>query len=282
MNKHQVFKFNDGDNVLTGKTLIMGVLNITPDSFYDGGRYSSLDEAIKRAEQIVGEGADIIDVGGESTRPGSDGVDVDEEMSRVLPVISEIRRRFEIPISIDTTKASVARAALDKGAVIINDISGLKFDPEIADVAAEYRAGLILMHTPSRPKDMQALTSYGSLLDDIKSSLSVSIELAQGKGVATESIVIDPGIGFGKTVLQNLQIIGHLNEFLTLGRPILIGASRKSFIGRVLEADVDDRLEGTAATIAIAISRGASIVRVHDILQMKRVAKMADNILYFS
>lgn len=282
MNKHQVFKFNDGDNVLTGETLIMGVLNITPDSFYDGGRYSSLDEAIKRAEQIIGEGADIIDVGGESTRPGSDGVDVEEEMTRVLGVVSEIRRRFEIPISIDTTKASVARAALDEGAVIVNDISGLKFDPEIADVAAEYRAGLILMHTPSNPKDMQTHTAYGSLLDDIKSSLSDSIVLAESKGVATESIVIDPGIGFGKTVQQNLEIIGHLDEFLTLGRPILIGASRKSFIGKVLEADVEDRLEGTAATIAIAILRGASIVRVHDILQMKRVAKMADNILYFS
>lgn len=258
------------------RTLVMGILNVTPDSFHDGGRYTSTEAALRHAEKMAGEGADIIDVGGESTRPGSEGVSEEEEMGRVVPVIREIRKRLDIPLSIDTTKAGVARAALAEGASIVNDISGLKFGAGVAEAAAEYGAALVLMHTSSRPRDMQEKTEYESLLDDIIKSLGESMRKAVAAGVGEERIIIDPGFGFGKTPAQNLTLLKELGRFLELGRPILIGTSRKSFIGAVTDAVPEGRLEGTAATVAIGIINGASIVRVHDVGHMKKVALMAD------
>jgi dihydropteroate synthase len=274
------FIFRDRKVVLGRRTYIMGILNVTPDSFYDGGRHFKPDDALRQAERMIDEGADIIDIGGESTRPGSTGVSEEEELKRVIPVIREVTKRFDLTLSIDTTKAKVAEEALEEGVSIVNDISGLLFDPRVAEVAAKYGAGLILMHTPSRPRDMQNKTGYSSLIDDVMNSLRRSIELAEDKGVHPESIVIDPGFGFGKTAEQNLVLLKHLSRFLGLGKPILIGTSRKSFIGRVLGHDLpEDRLEGTAATIAIGIMNSASVVRVHDVLYMKRVAEITDAVI---
>lgn len=276
------FKCRDTEFDLSSRTHIMGVLNTTPDSFYDGGNYTHLDAALKQAEKMMEEGADIIDIGGESTRPGSLPVSVEKELERVIPVVRGIRKRFDIPLSVDTTKSAVARRALDEGASIVNDISGLRFDPDIADVAHDYGAGIVLTHTTSRPLDMQSNTEYGSLLGDIKLSLKNSVNIAELKGVNPASIVIDPGFGFGKTVEQNLAILKYLKSFLELNKPILIGTSNKTFIGKVLDAPTGDRIEGTAATIAIGILNGASIIRVHETGYMKRVSQMIDAILNVS
>ncbi len=254
----------------------MGVLNVTPDSFHDGGRYNSLDAALRHAERMAEEGADIIDVGGESTRPGSEGVSEEEELKRVVPVIKEIAKRFGIPLSVDTTKPGVARAALSEGASIVNDISGLKFGAGPAEAAAEHGAAMVLMHTSSHPRDMQKKTKYESLVDDIIKALRESVRKAVDAGVKEENIIIDPGFGFGKTAAQNLTILKELGRFLALGRPVLIGTSQKSFVGAVTGSVSGDRLEGTAATVAIGIMNGASIVRVHDVGYMKKVALMAD------
>ncbi len=254
----------------------MGVLNVTPDSFHDGGKYTSTDAALSRAETMAGEGADIIDIGGESTRPGSEGVSGEEELARVVPVIREIRKRLDIPLSIDTTKALVARAALAEGASMVNDISGLKFGAGVAEAAAEYGAAMVLMHTSSHPRDMQEKTEYESLVDDIIESLRESMRKAAAAGVREENIIIDPGFGFGKTAAQNLTLLKELARFRGLGRPILIGTSHKSFIGAVAKDPSGGRLEGTAATVAIGIMNGASIVRVHDVGHMKKIALIAD------
>ncbi len=281
LNTH-LFKCRDTEFDLSLRTHIMGVLNTTPDSFYDGGNYSQIDAALKHVEKMIEEGADIIDIGGESTRPGSLPVSAKEELERVIPVIKEIRKRFDIPLSIDTTKSEVALRALEEGVKIVNDISALTFDPEIADAASKYGAGLVLSHTTSRPRDMQSKTSYGSLIEDIKLPLRISVKLAEHRGVRPRSIVVDPGFGFGKTVEQNLAILKHLNSFLELGKPILIGTSNKSFIGKVLDAEAGDRTEGTAATVAVGILNGASIIRVHETGYMKRVSQMIDAILNVS
>ncbi len=274
-----IFKCRDKELEIGTKTYIMGVLNLTPDSFYDGGKYSSLDKALKHVEQMIDEGADIIDIGGESTRPGSLSINLDEECERVIPVVKEISRSFDTIISIDTTKSGVAYEALKEGASIINDISGLKFDEKIADVAKEFDAAVVLSHTSSRPQDMQDHTDYSSLLDEILDALRKSIRLAVEKGVNKQSILIDPGFGFGKTDEQNLILLKKLSRFCELGKPILIGTSNKSFIGKTLDAEVNERIEGTAATVAIGILNGASIVRVHDISYMKKVSKMVDAVL---
>ncbi len=281
LNTH-LFKCRDTEFDLSTKTHIMGVLNTTPDSFYDGGNYSQVDAALKHTEKMIEEGADIIDIGGESTRPGSLPVSAHEELERVIPLIKEIRKHFDIPLSIDTTKSEVALRALDEGVKIVNDISGLTFDPEIADAVSKYGAGLVLSHTSSRPHDMQSKTSYDSLIEDIKLPLRISVKLAEHKGVRPRSIVVDPGFGFGKTVEQNLAILKHLNSFIELGKPILIGTSNKSFIGKVLDAKAGDRIEGTAATVAVGILNGASIIRVHETGYMKRVSQMIDAILNVS
>jgi dihydropteroate synthase len=265
---------------LSSKTLIMGVLNVTPDSFFDGGKYVEADKALSQIDKMINDGADVIDIGGESTRPGSYSVSERVELGRVMPVIKAAVKRFNVPFSIDTTKSRVAKVALEEGASIVNDISGLKFDPGIANIVAAYEGALVIMHTPSRPIDMQNMTNYESIVPDIIKSLSDSVELAESAGVSPQSIIIDPGIGFGKTTQQNLKLLKHLNEFLILRKPVLIGTSRKSFIGSIIGSDnLDDRLEGTSATVAIGIMNGASIIRVHDVRYMKRVAKVVDAII---
>ncbi len=258
------------------RTLVMGVLNVTPDSFSDGGLYMDVERAVEHGMRMVDEGADIIDVGGESTRPGAAAVSAEEEMRRVLPVVRELALRVNVPLSIDTTKSTVADAALAAGAAIVNDISGLKFDPALARAAARHRAYLILGHTPSTPSLMQAhCPLYASLLDEVAFSLRFSIESAVASGVDPDAIIVDPGIGFGKDAHQNLFLLNRLDHFKALGKPILVGTSRKSFIAAV----TDDRTTGTAATVAVAVMRGASIVRVHDVAQMRTVTRVVDAVL---
>jgi dihydropteroate synthase len=260
-------------------TLVMGVLNITPDSFSDGGQFLSPDRALTHAEQMIVAGADIIDVGGESTRPGSAVVSEEEELRRVLPVIEKLATQTSIPISIDTTKPLVARAALAAGAEIVNDISALRFDPLIADEAARAGAGLILMHSRGTPKTMQQLPPVEDILTEVIAGLRESIIVAQKHGVAAESIAIDPGIGFGKTVEQNVELIAKLDqlacEFTEF--PLLIGTSRKSFIGKLLAgAPADERLYGTIASITASVLKGAHIVRVHDVRAAVEAVRIAD------
>jgi len=256
------------------RALVMGILNVTPDSFSDGGEFFSLKNAIAHAEQMVAEGADIIDVGGESTRPGGAAiVSAAEELERVLPVIQTLAKRFDVPLSIDTTKATVARAALAAGAAIVNDISALRFEPEIADEVAKSGAGLVLMHSRGTPGALHGLEPVANIIEEVTSSLRSSIETAEQRGVQRESIVIDPGIGFGKSQEQNLELIAKLDQIVAAFPefPLLIGTSRKSFLGRILAdengnpASVDERLHASLATMTAAIMKGAHIVRVHDV-----------------
>ena len=269
------------------RTLIMGILNVTPDSFSDGGKFFALDDAVKRAEQMVAEGADIIDVGGESTRPGGEPVSADEEIARVVPVIEAFARRIEIPLSVDTTKSEVARAAFDAGASIVNDISALRFDFFIADAVARAGAGLVLMHSRGTPATMHRLPPVAEIMHEVTSSLRASVHMAERRGVKRESIVIDPGIGFGKTQEQNLELIAKLDQLIAAfpDYPVLIGTSRKSFIGRILADDsgtpapAEDRLYGSLATITAAVLNGAHIVRVHDVKATLETVRVADLIL---
>ncbi len=257
----------------------MGVLNITQDSFSDGGLYFDKSAAIKRAIQMVEEGADIIDIGGESTRPGAEPVPVEEELRRTIPVIEALAKELKVPMSIDTYKSEVAEKALEAGASIVNDISGLRFDPEMAKVVSDYKVPVVIMHIKGRPKDMQQNPVYEALVPEIMDYLREGIRLAKESGISEDKIIIDPGIGFGKTFNQNLGIINNLREFTLLEKPILIGLSRKAFIGKILgNVSVTDRLEGTAAAVAISIMNGANIIRVHDIKEMVRVARVADAI----
>ncbi len=261
------------------KTLLMGVLNITPDSFSDGGLYFDKDMAIRQAERLIEEGADIIDIGGESTRPGAQEVSTQEEINRVIPVLEAIKSRFkDVVISVDTYKSEVAQVALSAGADIINDISGLNFDERLAEVVAKYKAGLILMHTRGKPQDMQKNLVYEDFMEDVLSSLKGSIDKALKAGISRERLVIDPGIGFGKSLEHNLFILRRLEEFKVFGLPILVGTSRKSFIGTILGKDPKDRDLGTMATLAIAISKGADIVRVHNVSLAKDIALVSDAI----
>ena len=257
----------------------MGVLNITPDSFSDGGLFFDREKAVEHALRLVEEGADILDIGGESTRPGSDVVPVDEELRRTIPVIEAIAPRVKVPISIDTYKADVARRALDAGASIVNDISGLRFDREMPGVIAEYKAPVVIMHIKGKPRDMQQNPVYEALIPEIMAYLGVSIQLAAKFGIPDDRVIIDPGIGFGKTFDHNLQILKDLREFTFLGKPLAVGVSRKAFIGKILGgAPASERLEGTAAAVTAAILNGAHIVRVHDVKEMAKVAKVADAI----
>jgi len=263
------------------RTLVMGILNVTPDSFSDGGKFLSLESALAQAERMIGEGADIIDIGGESTRPGSNFVSEQQEIDRVIPVIEQLRSRTSIPLSIDTTKRTVARAALSAGAEIVNDISGLRFDPEMANEVARTGAGLVLMHSRGTPKDMQQLPPVENILDEVISGLRESVRTASERGVPGENIAIDPGIGFGKTVEQNLAVIAKLDqiarEFAEF--PVLIGSSRKSFIGKLLDGvAVDDRLSGSLATVVASVLHGAHIVRVHDVKPTVEAIRVADAI----
>jgi dihydropteroate synthase len=263
------------------RTLVMGVLNVTPDSFSDGGRFSSTESALARAEEMIAEGADIIDIGGESTRPGAETVSAEEERRRVVPVIEELAKSSLVPVSVDTTKAAVARAALLAGAEIINDISALRFEPSLADVAAQANAGLVLMHSRGDAGTMHNLEPVADIMAEVKDSLRQSVAGAVRRGVAPECIAIDPGIGFGKSLEQNVELIAKLDELAGAFAefPILVGTSRKSFLGRLLEgAPVEERLHGTMATVAVAALRGAHIVRVHDVKAAVETVRVVDAI----
>lgn len=252
------------------RTLVMGILNITPDSFSDGGRFFDLDAAVKHAQLMVEQGADIIDIGGESTRPTADPVPLEEELERVLPVLRRLVKEVDAPISIDTYKAETARQALEEGAHIINDIWGLRADPDMADVVSRYHdVPIVMMHN-------QKGTQYDSLMDDILGWLGESVDIALEAGVRRDNIILDPGIGFGKDTEQNLEVMHRLWEFKTLGFPVLLGTSRKSLIGNTLGLPSNERVEGTAATVCYGISQGVDIIRVHDIKEMVRVVKMTD------
>ena len=256
----------------------MGVLNITPDSFSDGGKYFSQKSAFDRASQIIEEGADIIDIGGESSRPGAEPISESEELRRVMPIVEKIASRFSIPISIDTYKSSVARSCIEIGASIINDISAMQFDPKMIKVAEDSGAFVILMHMKGSPKTMQDLPEYKDVISEIITFFKNRLnEVTLGK-IDLDKIIIDPGIGFGKSVIHNYTILRDLNAMNVLGFPILIGTSRKSFIGKTLNLPESERFEGTAASVTAAILNGARIVRVHDIKKIKRVVSITDSI----
>jgi dihydropteroate synthase len=263
---------------LGDRTLIMGTINVTPDSFSDGGKLLEPESAVTRALEMAEEGADLIDVGGESTQPGSRPVDPEEELRRIIPVIAKVASRTEIPLSVDTRKARVAREALEAGAQLVNDTSALRFDPKMGEVIASYGVPVVLMHMRGTPETMQQEIHYISLISEITQYLRESIHAAHEAGVDQEKTIIDPGIGFGKTVDHNLAIIKHLAQLRTLGRPILIGPSRKSFIGKILNLDADEREEGTMATLAASILNGAHILRVHNVRNAVRVARVTDAI----
>lgn len=259
------------------QTYIMGIVNITPDSFSDGGKWTTPDAALRHTEQLIREGAHIIDVGAESTRPGAPDVPAEEEEKRLLPYLKKYRQYFDTPLSLDTTKATIAEMGLSLGVSIINDVSGLSRDQKMADVAAAYNCPVILMHMKGTPRTMQRNPEYEDVIKEVKSDLEKKIGDARKKGVS--KIMIDPGIGFGKTVAHNLEILNRLKEFRSLNCPIAVGTSRKSFIGAITGAETQDRLPGTIASTLIAVQHGASIVRVHDVKEVKQALTVADAIL---
>ena len=260
------------------RTLLMGVLNVTPDSFSDGDLYFDKERAVAHGLRMVEEGADFIDIGGESTRPGSKPIGAEEELRRVIPVIESLAKEGNVPISIDTYKSTVAERAIDAGAEIINDISGLHSDPGLGQVAAKQAVPIILMHIRGTPETMQKDVHYDSLFSEILQYLKESIQMAESAGIDPQQIIIDPGIGFGKNLEDNLLIIKNLSEFRILGKPILLGTSRKSFIGKILNVEANERLEGTLSSIAICALHGAHIIRCHDVLQAKKAIAVADAI----
>lgn len=257
---------------LENKTLIMGILNVTPDSFSDGGKYNDSERAIMRARELVEHGADILDIGGESTRPGAEKVSLEMELERVIPIIQAISKEVQVPISIDTYKAEVAKQAIQAGAHIINDVWGAKGDPDMPAVAAELQVPIILMQNRKE-------RNYQQLIPDMISDLFDSITLVKRAGVKDENIILDPGIGFAKTFEDNLNVMQQLEHFHTLGYPLLLGTSRKRFIGHVLDLPAEERMEGTGATVCLGIQKGCQIVRVHDVKQIARMAKMMDAML---
>lgn len=260
------------------RPLVMGILNVTPDSFSDGGKYYHIDKAVARGILMAGEGADIIDIGGESTRPGAPIVDSAEEIGRVVPVIEKLKAKISLPISIDTRKAEVAENACQAGASIINDVSGLRHDDRIAEIARRYNTCLVLMHMRGTPETMQKELHYEDLIAEISDFLKKAAERAQSCGVPSDRIIIDPGIGFGKTVEHNFRIIRNIPKFAELGYPVLIGPSRKSFIGITLDLPVEKRLEGSLAAAVSAAIYGADIIRVHDVLPTVRALRIATEI----
>ncbi len=270
--------FNDWLLSKEKQSLIMGILNVTPDSFSDGGKYFEKNSAINYALEMIDNGADIIDIGGESTRPFADPVSLEEEISRVIPVIEGIRKESDICISIDTTKSQVATAALNSGACIINDVSAMEVDPLMVGVAIKFDCPLIIMHMKGTPKNMQNNPQYESLISDIKQYLLDRAEFIISKGINPKKIIIDPGIGFGKTVENNFEIINNLNHFTTMDFPVMLGASRKSFIGISLNLPEEDRLEGSLAANIIGLQNGAKIFRVHDVAETNRALVIANKI----
>jgi dihydropteroate synthase len=277
MGRGLVWRVGDVEIDCGERTLVMGILNVTPDSFSDGGRYLDHGAAVARGIEMVDEGADFIDVGGESTRPGSDSVSTDEERDRVVPVIETLAGKVPVPISVDTRKPTVAIAALEAGALIVNDISGAR-DPEMFAVAREASAGMVLMHMKGEPKTMQLAPHYDDVVAEVHEYLRERIEAAEFAGMAPEWLCVDPGIGFGKDLQQNLTLMCHVETLLDLGRPVLVGPSRKRFIGALLDLPEDERVEGTAGAVAWLVGRGAHIVRVHDVREMVRVIRVVDAI----
>ncbi len=261
-----------------GRPLVVGILNVTPDSFSDGGAYLDPSLAAERARTLAADGADLLDIGGESTRPGARAVSAEEEWRRVGPVLERLQGSMPVPLAVDTTKADVARRALDLGVAVLNDVSGLTADPRLALLAAETGAGLVLMHRRGEPRTMQENVEYGDLLGEIRDGLSGSLRLAIEAGCAPAQLVVDPGIGFGKSARGNLRLLAELGELLSLGRPVLVGPSRKSFIGRVLDLPVQERVEGTVAACVMALERGARLFRVHDVREVRRALDLAESI----
>jgi dihydropteroate synthase len=274
MNHRFKYRFGGVEYDLAARTHLMGIVNITPDSFSDGGKYFDAERAVAHGMTLVEEGADFLDVGGESTRPGSEPVSEEEELRRVVPVIEQLTKRCHIPISIDTYKSSVADAALAAGAVIVNDISGLMFDVQMVSVTAKHHAGIVLMHMKGAPKTMQENPAYDDVTTEVKEFLRTQAAKAQAAGI--QQIIVDPGIGFGKDIKHNIQLLRELKTFEDLGYPVLIGPSRKTFLGTILHLPPSERLEGTAAAVTASIFNGAHIIRVHDVKAIKRVALVAD------
>lgn len=279
LSENFVLNFSHASLNLKKKVAVIGVLNITPDSFYNGGRYRTEREILDRVEQMVEEGADIIDVGGESTRPGARKISWEEEVRRTIPYIRKITRLFNVPVSIDTYKAKVAQEAFEVGAEMVNDISGLRFDPQMAEVVSSNNAFLVIMHIKGTPRNMQENPYYEHLIPEIISYLKQGLEIAAGAGVALEKVIIDPGIGFGKTTLHNLFLLKNLKQLQVLGRPILIGVSRKSFIGNVLDVPVEERLTGSVAATSAALLGGARLVRCHDVKETRQAVDLVNAIL---
>ena len=260
-------------------TLIMGILNVTPDSFSDGGKFKSHDQAIGHAVKMIKEGANIIDIGGESTRPGAKAVQLEEELMRIIPIIEDIRLKSDCLISIDTYKSKVAEAALDAGADMVNDISGLTFDHNMASLVAERNVPVIIMHIKGKPGDMQKNPNYDNLIKEIKVFFEVQIAIANKAGIDSGNIILDPGIGFGKRLEDNFEIIRELGQISTMGYPVLLGPSRKSFIGFTLDLPIEERIEGTLASITAGVINGARIVRVHDIRATRRTLTITEKIM---
>ena len=280
MRKRFSLKLRDGSVLQFGeRTQVVGVLNVTPDSFSDGGQNFDPKRAVDRALEMESEGADIVAVGGESTRPGSERLSADEELARVVPVLAALGKRLRVPIAIDTYKSEVARVAFDLGARLVNDVSALRFDAALAGEAARAEAALVLMHMRGEPATMQKIEPSSDIFGEIKSDFAVAVGEAQRRGVGREQIILDPGIGFGKTLEQNLAILNHLERFAGFDMPLMVGTSRKSFIGKLTGRSEGNRLIGTAASVAAAIIGGAHIVRVHDVSQMVEVAQITDAIL---
>ena len=275
-----VIKTRHGTMALGRRTLLMGIINVTPDSFYDGGKRFDPAKAVADGVGLVEEGADMIDIGGESTRPGAPPVSAEEELQRVLPVVQGLRRTVKVPISIDTYKARVARAALTAGADIVNDISALRFDPEMTVLVATERVPVVLMHMQGTPQTMQAEPRYSNVLGEVQDFLEARVGVALEAGVERDNIILDPGIGFGKTLDHNLILLRGLPVFASMGYPLLVGASRKTFIGKILDAKPDERLEGSLAAAVTAVFGGAHIIRAHDVKETCRAVRVADAIRF--
>ena len=274
-----VLRARDKKLELGRRTRVMGVVNITPDSFFDGGRFFERSKAVEYCLQLVESGADIVDLGGESSRPGAEPVSVQEELERVLPVLQEVRKQVPVLISVDTCKSEVAREALKEGADIVNDISAFRLDPEMPRVVKEWDAAVVLMHMRGTPQIMQELPPSEDILEEVQTDLQAAVSKASENGIPEESIIIDPGIGFGKTVEDNCRILNRLSFLESFDLPVLVGTSRKSFLGGILDIPAQDRIWGSAASVAVAIMRGAHIVRLHDVAELTQVAPITDAIL---
>ncbi len=277
--RHYQLRARDHVIELGSETRIMGVLNVTPDSFYEGSRFPDHSAAVARAVEIVAEGADILDIGAESTRPGSQGISAGEELRRLVPVLDAIRESCRLPVSVDTAKAQVARAALERGAALINDVTSLQNDPQLGEVVASYGACLILMHMRGTPATMHLMPPSPDIMGELESWAEAAVERAKRSGVSCDRIVLDPGIGFGKSAEQNIEILRNLDRVASFGYPVLIGTSRKSFIGAILKKSPADRIWGSGAAVAASIVFGAHMVRVHDVAAMRDLARVMDVII---